>query len=38
MGGCASRPKESDMNNEEGSVPNKVVSETVVAKVHTITI
>ena len=36
MGGCASRPKESDMNNE-GSVP-KPVSENVVAKVHDITI
>jgi len=33
MGGCASRPKESDMQNEEGSVPNKPVSENVVAKV-----
>lgn len=36
MGGCASRPKESDMNNE-GSVP-KPVSEDVVAKVDNLTI
>ncbi|CAN8254838.1 unnamed protein product [Cochlearia groenlandica] len=36
MGGCASRPKESDMNNEETSVPNKTVSETIVAKENNI--
>ncbi|XP_013627593.1 PREDICTED: neurofilament heavy polypeptide-like [Brassica oleracea var. oleracea] len=35
MGGCASRPKESDMNNEESSVPNKPVSETVVQENNT---